>query len=99
MERPRDARRRPDDVQHNDDDNRVPPREWTRQAKRDALQIDIAARLGPVCQHLTDDEFAQLVSDVADTKLRFAEIDMGTWPRRGRDDGPTGDPPTASADV
>jgi len=24
--------------------------------------IEIAARLGPVCQHLTGDEFAQLVS-------------------------------------
>ena len=49
--------------------------------------IEIAARLGPVCQHLTGDEFAPLVSDVADTKLRFAAIDAEVWPRRDRDAG------------
>ena len=84
MERPRDARRRPDDVRHDDDDNQVPTRAGAREAKRHVLMIEIAARLRPVCQHLTDDEFLQLVSDVADTKLRFAAIDERAWPRRDR---------------
>jgi hypothetical protein len=48
---------------------------------------------------LTDDEFAQLVSDVADTKLRFAAIDAGAWPRRDRDDRATGGPTDGPADA
>ena len=86
MERARDARRRPDDVRQDDDDNEVPTREGARGAKRDALMLEIAARLRPVCRHLTDDEFTQLVSDMADTRLRFAEIDARVWPRRDGDD-------------
>lgn len=99
MERPRDARRCPDDVRQDDHDNQVSTREGAREAKRHALMIEIAARLGPVCQHLTDDEFAQLVSDVADTKLRFAAIDAGAWPRRDRDDRATGGPTDGPADA
>ena len=43
MERARDARRRPDDVGHDEDDNQVPTRDAAREAKRDALVIEIAA--------------------------------------------------------
>ena len=99
MERARDARRRPDDVRQDDDDNQVPTREGAREAKRAALIIEIAARLGPVCQRLTGDEFAQLVPDVADTKRRCAAIDARAWARRDRDDRATGGPPTAPADM
>ena len=98
MERARDARRRPDDVRQDDDDNQVPTREWAREAKRDALMIEIAARLRPVCRHLSDDEFTQLVRDVADTRLRFAAIDARAWPRRDGDDPATADP-QASTDM
>lgn len=38
---------------------------------------------------MTDEEFARLVVDMADTKLRFAVIDAGAWGRRSRHDGPT----------
>jgi hypothetical protein len=37
-----------------------------------ALVDDIAARLGPVCAHLPPDEFAALVAEIAQTKIRFA---------------------------
>ena len=93
MERARDARRRPDDVRQDGDDNQVPTREWAREAKRDELMTEIAARLRPVCRHLTDDEFTELVRDVADTRLRFAAIDARAWPRRDGDDPATADPP------
>ena len=98
MERTRDARRRPDDVRQ-DDDEQVATRERAREAKRDALMIEIAARLRPVCRHLTDDEFTQLVCDVADTRLRFAAIDARAWPRRDGDDPATDDPPAAPGDL
>lgn len=97
MERAQDARR-PDEVRR-DDDNQVPTRDCAREAKRDALMIEIAGRLRPVCRHLPDDEFTQLVSDIADTRLRFAAIDARAWPRRDGDDGTTPDPPAAPADM
>lgn len=99
MERAQDARRRPDDVRQDDDKNQVPTREGAREAKRDALMIAIAARLRRVCQHLTDDEFTKLVSDIADTRLRFAAIDARAWPRRDGDDRATADRPSAPADM
>lgn len=99
MQRPRDARRRPDDVRQDDDDNQDSTRDGAREAKRHVLRIEIAARVGPVCRHLTDDEFAQLVSDMADTKLRFAAIDAEPWPRRDLDERATADPPTAPDDM
>ena len=95
MDRKRDAQRRPDDVRHDGDVERARARE----AKRDALMTDISARLRRVCQHWSEDEFAQLVSDVADTKLRFAAIEAEAWPRRDREGRSTGDPPTAPADL
>jgi len=97
MERARDARRRPDDVGHDEDHNQVPTRDAAREAKRDALVIEIAARVRPVCQHLTDHDFTQLVCDMADTRLRCAAIDVRAWPRPDGDDRATADPPTAPA--
>jgi hypothetical protein len=93
MERTQDARRRPDDVRQDDDNERA------REAKRDALMIEIATRLRPVCRHLTDDEFTQLVCDVADTRLRFAAIDARAWPRRDGDGPATAYPPPAPGDL
>jgi len=58
--------------------------------------IEIAARLRPVCQYLTDDDFSQLVCDMADTKLRCAAIDARPWPRRdgsGPDEFASATPP------
>jgi hypothetical protein len=99
MERARDAQRRPDDVRQDDDRNQVPTRERAREAKRDALMIEIASRLRPVCQHLTDDEFSQLVCDMADTRLRCAAIDARAWPRGDGVDRATADPTAAPADL
>ena len=53
-----------------------------RLAQRDAHVAEISARLRHVCQHLTDDEFARLVLEMAETKLRFAAIDAESVPRR-----------------
>ena len=80
MDSKRDAQRRPDDVWHDGDADHA----RVHEAKRDALRTDIAARLRRVCQHWADDEFAQLVSDMADTKLRFAAIEARAWPPRDR---------------
>ena len=85
MDSKRDAQRRPDDVRHDGDAEHA----RVHEAKRNALRIDIAARLRRVCQHWADDEFAQLVSDVADTKLRFAAIEARAWPSRDREDRST----------
>ena len=96
MDRQRDARRRPDDVRQGGDEEQAPPRE----AKRDALMTEISARLRRVCQHLTDEEFGRLVADMADTKIRFAEIDATAWPHLDRGEGltsgPSDGPPAAA---
>ena len=88
MDRNRDAQRRPDDVRHDGDVKHT----GAREAKRDALMTDISARLRRVCQHWTDDAFARLVADMADTKLRFAAIDADAWPHRDRRERSTGTP-------
>jgi hypothetical protein len=46
-----------------------------RDARRDSHVAEISARLRHPCQHLTDAEFTRLVLDMAETRLRFAEID------------------------
>jgi hypothetical protein len=48
--------------------------------KRDIYIADISARLRYACRHLSDDEFARLVFDMAEMKLRFASIDAASWP-------------------
>jgi hypothetical protein len=95
MDSKRDAQRRPDDVRHDGNAEHASVHE----AKRDALRTDIAARLRRVCQHWADDEFAQLVSDMADTKLQFAAIEARAWPSRARDGRSTGNLPPPPADV
>jgi hypothetical protein len=51
---------------------------------------------------LTDDAFARLVDDMADTKLRFAAIDAGAWRHRAGTDvspaRPTDRPPAEPSD-
>jgi hypothetical protein len=51
--------------------------EAQREAQREAYVAEISARLRHVCQHLDDDEFARLVIDMAETRLRFSAIDSG----------------------
>ena len=51
-----------------------------REMKRAVYIADISARLRYACRHLSDDEFASLVSDMAEMKLRFASIDAAFWP-------------------
>jgi hypothetical protein len=64
------------------DDQRDRPRPPTdRDARRAALVVEITARLRRVCQHMSDDEFARLVADIAETRLRFAAIDASYPPR------------------
>ena len=64
------------------DDQRDGPRPPTdRDARRAALLREIAARLRHLCQHMSDDEFARLVADIAETRLRFAAIDASYPPR------------------
>ena len=53
-----------------------------REAKRVAFIADLSERLRPICRHLTDAEFSELVADMAETKLRFAMIETGWWPKR-----------------
>ena len=53
-----------------------------RERRRTALIGEIAARLRHVCQHLSDDEFALLVAEIAETRLHFAEIDARYPPSR-----------------
>ena len=63
------------------DDQRDRPRPPTdRDARRATLVGEIAARLRHVCQHMSDDEFALLVADIAETRLRFAAIDAAYPP-------------------
>ena len=50
-------------------------------AWRDAYVAEISARLRHVCQHLTDDEFTQLVLHMAETRLRFATIEADSFAR------------------
>ena len=52
-----------------------------RDARRDAHVAEISARLRHACQHLPDDEFARLVLDMAETKLRFATIEAEAFSR------------------
>ena len=85
-----DARRRPDDRRH-DGDERERAR---REAKRNALIADLSHRLRRVCEHLTEAEFAGLVADMADTQLRFASIERGSWPAARNK--PPADPPPDS---
>jgi hypothetical protein len=54
----------------------------SRDARRDAYVADISARLRHVCQHLTNAELASLVLDMAETRLRLADIDGQAF-RRG----------------
>lgn len=37
----------------------------------DKLELDIAERLRPVCGHMSAEEFAALVSDIARVKLKY----------------------------
>ena len=56
--------------------------EAQRAARREAHVAEISARLRHICQHLSDDEFARLVIDMAETRLRFSAIDAGEAARR-----------------
>ena len=40
-------------------------------ARAEQLKAEISSRLRGVCAHLSDDEFAALVDDIADVKLRY----------------------------
>ena len=77
MDSPRDHQPIADDRRRKDDHSNE---DSTREARRHALATEISARLRRVCQHLTDEEFARLVADMTDTKLRFAAIDARAWP-------------------
>jgi hypothetical protein len=50
------------------------------------VTADIAARLRRVCAHLPDDEFAQLVLDVAQVRMRYDEALYGRVPRHTSND-------------
>lgn len=51
--------------------------ETQRAARREAYVAKISARLRHICQHLGDAEYARLVIDMAETRLRFSAIDAG----------------------
>jgi len=42
---------------------------------------EIAARPRHACEHPSDDEFARLVFDIVETRLRFQAIDAGHFAR------------------
>ena len=77
MDGERDDRRGAADGRRDGDSNNR-----SRDATRDAYVADISTRLRHVCQHLTDAEFTSLVLDMAETRLRFADIDRQAF-RRG----------------
>jgi len=52
-----------------------------REVKRNIHIADLSTRLRHACRHLSEDEFARLVFDMAETKLRFAAIEATSWPR------------------
>ena len=60
-------------------------RDQGREARRRVYVAEISSRLRHVCQHLSDDEFARLVIDMAETRLRFSAIDAGARGRRPSD--------------
>jgi hypothetical protein len=51
-----------------------------REVKRSIHIADLSTRLRHACRHLSEDEFARLVFDMAETKLRFAAIEATSWP-------------------
>jgi hypothetical protein len=65
--------------------------------RREAHVAEISARLRHVCQHLTDDEFTQLVLHMVETRLRFATIESDSFarvrPPPEQSDGRDGRPP------
>ena len=73
----------PDDLRGDNDGRRDgdEKNDARRDAKRDAHVAEISARLRHVCHHMTDADFASLVLDMAETKLRFQAIDA-EFPRR-----------------
>lgn len=44
----------------------------------DALERDIAERLGPVCSHMSAESFQALVSDIARVKMKYGVQSMAT---------------------
>lgn len=71
-----DGRAAADRTRHGDDEL-----DAARMPTRDAYAAELTVRLRRVCQHLSDEEFARLVADMAKTKLRFAAIEAASWPR------------------
>jgi hypothetical protein len=49
------------------------------------LAAEVAARLRPVCAHLPEAAFSELVQDIAGMKMRFREIDAQTQLWQGID--------------
>ena len=47
----------------------------------EVLTADISARLRRVCVHLSNDEFAELVLDIARVRMRYDEAVYGRVPR------------------
>ena len=73
----RDARRRESGIPDGD-----------REVKRRIYVADLSVRLRHACQHLSEAEFARLVFDMAEMKLRFAAIEATSWPHpRSERDG------------
>ena len=72
-----DDKRSPAAVRRDGDGKRDTFEEAQRAARREAYVAEISARLRHICQHLGDAEFARLVIDMAETRLRFSAIDAG----------------------
>jgi len=58
-------------------------RELWREAELQRLVAEIGARLRKPCAHLSPDEFAKLVLDIAHKRMRFDGMDPITGQRRG----------------
>ena len=88
MDGERDDKRGPAAIRRDGDGKRDTFEESHRAARREAYVAEISARLRHICQHLDDAEFARLVIDMAETRLRFSAIDSG-----GSGHRPTESPP------
>ena len=60
-------------------------RQHERTDRHRQLAAEVAERLRPVCAHLPEAAFSELVQDIARMKMRFREIDAQTKRWQGVD--------------
>ena len=54
-----------------------------REHRLEELKLEFAARFEAICRHLTSDEFAKLVAEMAQFRLKHESLDAGVAPESG----------------